>query len=505
MEKSADHNQPVAFASTSIEHAVRSREDQQTFRKTSAGMLWRFLRFPFLMLSLFLIPRQMGDEVYGKFAFFMSIYAVMDIISDVSITPIAGRFIPLMVVGGADRLNAFLRTLLLYGLGSTTLVVAAGWFILGFFPPSMFDPAWWPALCVILFIAKLKGTLFAFLYGCNQIIRFTLKEIISSASSLFFVVTLFPLLGLPGAIWGIAFSEGILLILAVAWTRKNLFGHSDGIRAEYFGLFLRFGLGFYLPMMIFSFLQRSGNIFIEYLTGSPVAVTHFDIANQYLIFLTVFLGLFFTLLLPSLTSLFDRREYDRIRKLNCQIMKLCSTGAVLAVFALVSFGPTMIEILWGHSFAPVFDNALVLCLAIIPLLVIYLSLNIVTLEKRTGVFVVAAGLGLGVVLAGVLTLIPAHGARGAAWSFVAGYSAMAALFVVVFRIYFRGILAAIAKVVAVGLVGIPLYFIKTGPILNALLFSLIAAVYVAMLVGLKIIRWDEIGHLWPRIGKSGTS
>lgn len=483
-------------------HAALLREDLQTFRKTSAGMLWRFMRFPFVFLNLLLIPRQMGDVIYGEFAFFMSIYVVMDIISDISITQIAGRFIPVVTTDGTARLNAFLRALLIYGLGAITLVVMAGWFVIGIFPPSMFDPAWWPALCVILFAAKIKGTLFAFMYGRNQIIRFTLKEIISSAGSLVFVITLFPLLGLPGAIWGIVLNEVVLLILAATWTSQNLFGRSDGIRLDDFKLFLRFGLSFYLPTMIFSLLQRSGNIFVEVLTGNPSAVTHFDIANQFLIFLTVFLGLFFTLLIPSLTPLFVRREYDRIRDLNRRIMNLSVAGAVLAVFALASLGPALIDIWWGASFAPVFGNALVLCLAIIPLLVVYLGMNIAMLEKRIGVFAGAAGFGFTVMATGALMLIPSYGARGAAWAFVAGYGTMAVIFMAAYRQYFRGIPMAIAKVVAVGAIGIPLYFVKAGPVVNALLLIAAAAVYIAALFAMKILEWSEIRRLLPHTGKS---
>ena len=73
------------------------RAARHTLRTVSVGTLWRVLRYPFLVLSVSIIPRMMGTDVYGQYACFMSVFLVFDCLTDLGIS--AGATDPYPLTG----------------------------------------------------------------------------------------------------------------------------------------------------------------------------------------------------------------------------------------------------------------------------------------------------------------------------------------------------------------------------------------------------------------------
>ena len=90
------------------------RETRDTVRTMAWGTMWRALRYPFVILSFVLIPKFMGKPLYGKFAYFMSVYLMLDLITDVGITQVFGRFIPEIRKRGQDQVSHFLHGILFF-------------------------------------------------------------------------------------------------------------------------------------------------------------------------------------------------------------------------------------------------------------------------------------------------------------------------------------------------------------------------------------------------------
>ena len=99
------------------------KEHLHTIRSVSLGTIWRAARFPFVVLSAILIPRLMGDTLYGDYAIFMSIYLMLDIVTDVGVTQIFGRFLPELKAKDADQVAPLLHSMLFYGIIITLLVI----------------------------------------------------------------------------------------------------------------------------------------------------------------------------------------------------------------------------------------------------------------------------------------------------------------------------------------------------------------------------------------------
>jgi len=470
-------------------------EHRHTIRSVSLGTLWRACRYPFVVLSAVLIPRLMGDTVYGEYALFMSIYLMLDVVTDVGVTQTFGRFIPELKTESSRKVTGLLHSMLFYGVIITLLVVIFGEGGLFVFGSTDYTPSIWLLLCLLLVVTKVEGSLFAFIYGNNEIGRYSAKELIRSAATFILVLAGFLLFGLNGALWALLASELTLLAAALFWTRSNLISKPEILPPRSFMPYMVFGVKFYLPMLVFSFLQRSGNVFIKKITGSAEQVAYFDVANQYLLLTATFLGLIFTTLLPSMTSLYIRKEHDKIVEWNRRVMTYCGIVVVLTVNALVLVGKDVLALCLGSDFAPVYPNAVVISLALPFVLIGYAGTNFALLEKRTHAYLTGVLLGLASMAAVCMVLVPKMGAVGASWASVVGYSVLALVFVIRYMKEFRQMLVGLGKVLLIGAACVPFWFVRSNLIVSGLIVILSTAIYIGLVLAFKIVALNEIRKL----------
>jgi O-antigen/teichoic acid export membrane protein len=477
------------------------KEHLHTIRSVSLGTIWRACRYPFVVLSAVIIPRFMGDTLYGEFAIFMSIYVMLDIVTDVGVTQIFGRFVPELRAAETDQVKPLLHSMLFYGIIITLLVALFGEGGLLLFGSLEFRPSWWVLLALLLITTKVEGSLFAYIYGTNRIALYSAKELIRSAATFIFVLGGFLLYGITGALWALLLNEVVLLAVALAWTRRDLFSPVHIISPAQFRPYLVFGVKFYLPMLTFCYLQRLGNMLIKTWHGSTEEVAYFDIANQYLLLTATFLGLIFTTLLPSITALHMRDEHDTIAIWHARVMTYSSVAIVITINALALMGQAVIRLCLGADFLPVFPSALIMSAALPFVLIAYAGMNVALLEKRTRIYSSAVGLGLVVMAVTSRLLIPTRGAAGAAWASVAGYCVLALLLVSCYRSEFRGMLAGLCKVLLAGVICVPFWFLGLGlaGALGAFVVSTI--LFVGLVIVCRIVRLSDL-HYILRLGKT---
>ncbi len=482
-------------------------EHRHTVRSVSIGTVWRACRYPFVVLSAILIPRLMGDKVYGEYAFFMSIYLMLDIVTDVGVTQTFGRFLPELKAKDAKEVTPFLHGMLFYGVLITLLVIVFGEGGLYLFGNLGFASSWWVLLSLLLIVTKVEGSLFAFIYGNNHIARYSSKELIRSASTLVLVLGGFLMFGLHGALWALLACELSLLIPALVWTRRELVSRPHIMPFSRFLPYLLFGARFYVPMLVFSFLQRSGNVFIKKLAlgGEEAAyeqVAYFDVANQYLLLTATFLGLIFTTLLPSMTALYIRDEHDRIAEWHARVMTYCGIVIAITVNALVLVGEDVLTLCLGADFRSVYPNAMVISLALPPALIAYAGTNFALLEKRTHAYLGGVLLGLASMAVACVWLVPKMGALGASWASVIGYSVLALVFVVRYWKEFRQMLVGLGKALGIGVVFVPLWFVGANVWISGGMFVVSSLVYAGLLIAFGIVSVEEIRKLVKNVRSS---
>ena len=473
---------------------LHQREDvKSTIRTMSLGTFWRVLRYPFILLSMAIIPKMMGDADYGRYAYFISMFVILDMLTDLGFLQIFGRFVPeYEAKGDQSRLAGLLHGVLVFGIMLAGLLSVALIMFHAWRPIPGMNWEWVILLCCMLLLTRIEGTLFSYLYGLNQIARFSAKEVLRSACTLILVVAFYWRYGLSGALWALVANEIILCLLSLWWTRDHAWQFRGRESPGSLRPFLLFGIGFYIPGFLFGLLQRSGNVLVQQITHSSEQVAYYDIANQYLLLTATFLGLILQTLLPALTKLHLEKETVMMERWQRIIMTYCAILAFVSFNALMWLGELLIVTWLGEAFRPVMDNAVIIAIAIIPMLVAYAGMNYSLIDKTPGVYICGVGAGMAVMVAACFWLIPGMGSVGASWGTVLGYTALGTVFLFRYFRMFSRILKGFLAAVLVALAFIPVYQWGEGWRDSILLFITTSVVYPAILFVLRIIRWKDV-------------
>lgn len=477
-----------------------------TVRSVSLGTFWRVLRYPFVILSVLLIPRLMGDTDYGKYAYFMSVFLILDVFTDIGFVQIFGRFIPETKPGTDDpRWKAIFYGSLIYGT-LLPLVAIAGLFVVSAVRPlESFPPSWLWLVSFLLVFNRIEGTLFSFLYGLNQIARFSAKEALRSAFTFLLVYALYWAFGLRGAFVGLILNEVLLTAVGAWWTRAYWLRPWSAVSFRDFRPYLLFGITFYVPAFLFGLMQRSGNVFVQALTHSSEEVAYFDIANQFLLLTSTFLGLLIATLVPALTSLYVQNDRKTIQRWQRVVLTYSGVVALLAFNALIWLGDFVIVKALGTEFAPVLGNAVVIAFAFVPMLLAYVGMNYALLAKEPGVYTRGVAAGIVTMALACLALVPPFGSRGAATATFLGYSALALVFFAKYRPQFTEVVRDFEVVL---LVGIPFAVLPLVPALArhfAVMFVLTSLAYVAALFALRRLRWSDAEKVFAAFRKKHSA
>jgi len=464
-------------------------------RSIAIGTLWRFLRYPVIIVSALAIPRVMGDRTYGEYALFLALYVILDMVSDVGFNQTFGRFLPEMQRGDRRQRAHLLHQLLLSAVIISLLTGALAIIPVLFLERFSLPPLGYPFLILLLLIARVKGTLFGFIYGMNDIARFSARDFLRSALTLVFVISLHHIWGLAGALGGIFLTESMLLILSIVWTRDTLLMRPEPIHWSTLKPYLVFGLSFYVPMLLLGLLHRAGTPLIWVLTGVKEQVGYFDVANQYVTMTGAFLSLIFTTLLPSLTQMHLDDEHAEIGRWQATTMAYCGIVFVLTAHALTMIGHDVITGCLGAEFAPIYPCAVVLTPAIPAMLIIYAGMNYSLLRKEPRVFTLAILGGLVVMLAASYFCITRWLGVGAAAASILGYFTSAALIVLHYRDEFIPMLAGFGKVMLLGMLLIPLHFLPVGLVWRIVILVVSCAGFVAAAFRVGIVDFSDARKL----------
>ena len=424
----------------------------------SWGVLWRTLRYPFFMLTLLVVPRLMGAETYGRFAVFLAICVLCENVADLGSMQTFGRFLPEIRMAGEAATRHFFHLMLFWGMVCATGIAGAVTGVFLWCYGDVLPVRWLGILVLVMLLSKLQGTLYAFMYGMNEIGRFSSRALIRSACRFFLVVLFYWWGGLEATLWAFVCNELILLGVACCWTYSYVLARWHIPAFSEFFTYLKFGLSFYIPFFLLTLLQRSGNVIIRTWGRGDAdslyrAIAQFDLANQFLLLTVSFFAIFLLTLVPSLTELTLKKDQARLENWLRLIIAYCGVVAVLAVTALNFFGPAILKVL-GPGFEGTYTLALLISPAVWPLILIHLGFNMALVDKNSRLNCAAAGIGLCCMLLLFRLLIPHSASIGAVAATVLGYHVYAGVFLIHYRHLFIRILKPFALTWAVGLVSL---------------------------------------------------
>jgi O-antigen/teichoic acid export membrane protein len=389
---------------------------------------------------------------------------------------------------------------------SNLLVAAFAAVVCAFFwlvRPEGFPLRWLPILICIMVAGKIQGTTFAFLYGRNEIARFSARELIRSALTFGLIVGLYAWTGsLDAALWALALNEIALMLLSFWWGRAALFRSWGRLPLREFLPYFLFGATFYVPTVLLFFLQRSAPLFIRSLTGSYEEVAPFDLANQFLITTGMFLGLIFTTLVPALSKLHASDRGSEVLVWNRTALAWCGAAAFLVYAGLIYLGRPVIRLLLGPEFTDTYGVAVITGLAFSPMLASQMGMNYAVVRKKPSIYAASTVFGVLAMAGCSFLLIPHWKAAGAAWATVAGHLAVALVYAFAFRGEFLAMLRDFLAVTGLGLlITLPAVLLDWSLPLMIVIGAAAAVFYLTALAVLGILKPADVKALIRAVRK----
>ena len=475
--------------------AAPTQDASITSRNLSAVFLLRIAQFPFLALFAILIPRMMGSETYGQFAFLISVIAILTSFLSLGIGEICGRFVP-EAQSGADpaAVGALGSRLLAFKTAVSLPILALAFPALLWLYGNSFPATYLVLVLLIVLVADWGSVAYGLLFGLNKLVRVSLREPLRRAVSLLLILLLFPQFGLVGALFSTLLVESILLALGLYWTKGHFTAGQLRLDFDFLKPCLTFGFGLYLSWFLLNVWQRLGNVLINHVTNDSAAIAFFDLANQCFLVVISITVTIVNSLVPMFSKLLLQGKEDKILEWSARLVRYMSILSMLAFSTLLFAGSELIIFLFGEEFSQVFPNAAVLLLALFPSVFVQIGFVYAVLYKSPGKFLWALIVSLAAFVALSLVLIPSYSAMGCSAATAVSYYLMAGLAIYPFRDKAGPLLREGGITVGLGILALPLVLWKGEALWNVLLAVGFACAYMALLFVARVVSVKEVAE-----------
>ncbi len=395
-------------------------------RNLSAVSVHKIGQIAGLVLTVALVPRLFGAEMYGRFAFVLSLSYLGQILGDFGTLDVFGRFVPGMSFAEARQL--YMRHLafkIVVGFVCGVLITGPALWLVGWMRP------WWAGvigLGVALHI--IAWVPYQFALGLNRVGTWMSEQAWRQWVLLGLLLALLPALGLSGALLALLVMELLFLGLGLWWVQA--YWHRPALQLDWPFLqpYLRFGMAFFLANLLTVALYRSGPLLIESLTNNSAETGYFNLALGLFLLAYVTMSQFAQSLIPQLSNFYSTGQ---IQQMQHWLQNLARTGwfiGWLGVFSVWLLADWAVPLLFGPTFAPAASALKWMTLAM-PLVALLWTGNIIaTVAGRGRIKFAASLIALLIFVAGTVWLSPGYGATGASLVLVIA----AAVSVVVLRV-----------------------------------------------------------------------
>jgi len=483
-----------------MKESITTREATITTRNISGVLLLRVAQVPFLALYVMLVPRIMGPEIYGEFAFLISIITIASSLVNIGIGDIYGRFIPELEARNEWRsINILFTNMFALKTIITVTVTVVLFLMLNLAYGNRFLLGYFMLIAITVMIIDWESVFYSLLFGLNKLVKFSLREPIRRMLSLALVLILFHYYGLFGAIGATFLVEISMLVLGFFLTRNYFHFKDFSVNLSLLMPYLKFGFILYVSGFLLIFWQRFGNILIDFLTKNSGEIAFFDIANNiFLIFMSMTL-ITINSLIPMFTKfLITAKEY-KIAIWSNRVIKYMVILNMIFFSAFVFVGSDIILLLIGSDYAEVFPNAVVLLFCLFPMTFAQIGFVYSVVYKKPQRYLQALCFAIVTFLLFSIFLIPNYLSLGCSIATCASCFAFALVLIYHFRDKLLTCLKEGFTVITLGCFIVPLIFFKGQLTTNFLLmFTFIFAYFLALFATRKL-RAEEIKEIFSSL------
>ena len=468
-------------------------EARATARNMSAAVLLKIAQYPFLVLSVLLVPRSLGPQAYGEYALVLSIIVMAASTTELGLGEICGRFVQTFEIKGDQRsLKRFASGLLATKLALDAVLFGPLLFLIWSIYGDRFPLFYYGLMIAILVVSDLGVVPYGLMFGMNRLTLYALRHPLRRVLTLVLVLTLYHYFGLYGALASAFLVEAILTALNLAWGWRFLSLKDLRLDFKFLKPYLQFGFIFYVSNGVIIIWQKVGNPIVAHFTMDSSEVALFDIPNQIFLITTSFFLVTIGYLVPIFVRLLATGKEEKLVTWSNLLLKYIFALSTLMVGGFLIAGHEFIPVLIGRQYSAIYPNAMVLLMGTFPMIVVQLGhvFCIIYKKARNYLFALACALLTFVVAASVL--VPHLASMGASLAMLLSTGVAAFALGVIFWQQVKPCLQEGLQVALIGVVFIPFWFLRRNLIIDLLLAIAAGILYLAILLITRKLRIEEM-------------
>jgi O-antigen/teichoic acid export membrane protein len=478
------------------EKTVMIDEAQITIR--NAGYLLAQRGFHILGSLLFaaLVPRMMGPGDYGRYVLITSLYLWFVWGSDLGFAQIMVRYVPnFMLQGEKEKLQKFSSNLLAVGLLSGGISACL---YLSFTALWLTDLDLFLLMTMTATLLIQAGTrpFFTLFLGLNQAARWGMGEVLRHWLLLFLVIIGFYLNSLRGAFFGLFLTECLVLFIGVWWGKSYFSWKEFRPDIHYLAPYLRFGLIFFIFNLLSSVFQHSGEVMVRLFYPDYVQVGYFGLAHNVYLAISRALNHFTIAFIPFMITLQAQGEIEALKQWIENLINWLTVSGMFVVFGVILVGKDLVPWVLGAVYQPVAANLLPLSITLWIQVLGNVAILLTVVYNRPKIAVIAAGIRLAAIWAFGPSLVSNWGSLGGCFAVLGASILYASYLTWRMRGMAKYSLKKWGSIVALGLLFLPLSWLRSSWSVNAGLYGFFVIGYGTLLLLLRFITRSQVVSVW---------
>ncbi|MEM7342852.1 MAG: hypothetical protein AAF485_01290 [Chloroflexota bacterium] len=292
--------------------AATEKAKPGAFRNLSTVSLHKAAQIVGQVVAVFTIPRLLGADDHGHFAFVLSYGYIAQILGDFGTLEVMSRFVPTMTTAESKQL--YTRTLVFKVLAGIVFGIIAA--LVALWLASAWLTLTWAALIGVGVAAHIVAWVpFQFLLGLNRVGPWMIEQSWRQWVLIILLIALYPFFGVGGSLWAWALMELIFCVAGLWWVRHYWDSQELGLDWAYLSPYIRFGFGFFLANLVSAALYRSGPVLVEtFLPDQPAQVGYTSLAISVYLMPYLLLTQLALSLVPTLSEFYDQGDHDKLRE-----------------------------------------------------------------------------------------------------------------------------------------------------------------------------------------------
>lgn len=451
------------------------------------------------------IPRLMGPEQFGRYVLLTSLSLIFILFSTLGFRQVVTRFIPQFILDqSVEELKLFYSRLVTIRFFAG-LVFAVFFLVVTLIGLDDIDRNLLILFAGVVFVRAMSQIFFNIHIGFNQASRWGIGEVLRLWISILLVILGYRILGLRGACVGLLLAECVVCFVGFYGVKSYLtrpFPLKDFLLMK---SYFRFGLIFFLSSLFISLFLHSSEILLRIFTDNYADIGYLGIAFKFYLIIVVAITHLVNAFTPLLVKFIHEDNEQLLQQWIGRLIKINTLIGMLIFLGTLFLARDLVPLIMGKTYQPVAEYLIPLTISFLFIGFSSVAYLITMLYNKPDIAAKSTGIRLFFFVGLSIPLISWKGGLGIC------YAALAATVFdsIYIWVWTRKLLAYSVREWVLPIVAvipfIPLVLLKTGFLLNVVLFIVYIVVYLSLCYLLKIVHPREMNAVFQAFSTNKES